>query len=111
MANTISVDGRLVFSGAATLQSAEAIHAQLLGKADQPVLEIDCGGVDEVDLSFVQLVVAARESARKAGRSVTLAQPASGVLREVLERSGFIGAGVDQPNSDQAFWLKETGLS
>jgi ABC-type transporter Mla MlaB component len=110
MAGNVPAEGRLVLTGAVTLQSAETIHAQILGMAGQAVVEIDCSGATEVDLSLVQLVLAARVSARKSGRTVTLSQPATGALLETLQRGGFLGAAADQPNSDQAFWLQATGM-
>jgi ABC-type transporter Mla MlaB component len=110
MAGNVPVEGRLVLTGAVTLQSAEAIHAQILEMAGQAVVEIDCSGATEVDLSLVQLILAARVSARNSGRTVTLAQPATGALLEALQRGGFLGAAMGQPNSDQAFWLQATGM-
>lgn len=109
MTQNTSVEGRLVLSGALTLQFAEAIHAQLLTTNDQPVVEIDCSAATEVDLSFVQLMLSGRAGARKSGRTFRLAHPAAGVLREALIRGGFLNPDSEQPNSDQAFWLEAAG--
>ena len=110
MTGNVPVAGRLVLTGAVTLQSAEAIHAQILEAAGQAVMEIDCSGATEVDLSLIQLILAARVSAQKSGRTVTLTQPAAGALLETLQRGGFLGAAADQPHSDQGFWLQATGM-
>src|SRR6201747_570738 len=110
MAGNVPVGGKLVLTGAVTLQSAEATHAQILEMAGQAIMEIDCSGATEVDLSLIQLLLAARVSARNSGRTVTLTQPATGALLETLQRGGFLGATTDQPNSDQAFWLQATGM-
>jgi ABC-type transporter Mla MlaB component len=110
MTGNVPVEDRLVLTGAVTLQSAEAVHAQILEMAGQPVIEIDCSGATEVDLSLVQLILAARVSARNSGRTVTLTQPATGALLETLQRGGFLGPAMDQPNSDQDFWLQATGM-
>ncbi|MFN7008688.1 MAG: STAS domain-containing protein [Allorhizobium sp.] len=56
----------------------------------------------EVDLSFVQLIESARLSARANGKTLSLAQPASGPLLEVLQRGGFIESASDE---DAQFWL------
>jgi ABC-type transporter Mla MlaB component len=129
MARNIPVEGRLVLSGEITLQSVDAIHSRLLEMAGQPVVEIDCSGVTEADLSLVQLILAARASAQKSGRSVVLAQPATGALRNTLQRGGFIGAAADQsdpgppdpdppdpnrpnpgpPDPDRGFWIQPAG--
>lgn len=55
-----------------------------------------------VDLSFVQLIEAARAYAASHGKTVTLKTPASGAVFDVLRRGGF----TDDISSDIAkFWL------
>ncbi|MDG3439625.1 STAS domain-containing protein [Nitrospirillum amazonense] len=106
--------GKVVFEGARTLRNAEETHAALLSAMKaHAVLEIDCGALDEVDISFVQLLLAARKSARDAQRVLKLAQPVSGPLRDTLHRGGFLmtaelAAGVPAPadqTTDSDFWL------
>ena len=105
MARKKSDVGRVVLEGALTMRAAEATYAKLLEAANQPAVEIDCSGATEVDVSLIQLILAARASARQTGRSLTLAQPADGKLREALQRGGFLAAAADQATADQAFWL------
>jgi hypothetical protein len=109
MARDISSEGRLLLTGDITLQSVDSIHARLLEMAGQPVVEIDCDGVTEVDLSLIQLIQAARVSAQRSGRTVVLARPATGALQQALHRGGFVGGDTDQPKSDQAFWTQSVG--
>ncbi|TWB15269.1 STAS domain-containing protein [Nitrospirillum amazonense] len=106
--------GKIVFEGARTLRNAEETHAALMSAMKaHAVLEIDCGALDEVDLSFVQLLLAARKSARNAQRILKLAQPVSGALRDTLHRGGFLmtaelAAGIPAPTdqtTDSDFWL------
>ncbi|MBB3595510.1 MFS superfamily sulfate permease-like transporter [Rhizobium sp. BK529] len=62
----------------------------------------------EADLSFLQLIEAARRQAKAAGKTFTLSAPVGGSLLKVLERAGFTAA-FDQ--EDQKFWLhKEVTL-
>jgi ABC-type transporter Mla MlaB component len=97
--------GRLLLDGACTLRTVDDTYARLSEmSARHAVLEIDCSGVDEVDLSFIQLLLAARSSARRSGRTVRLAQSASGALRDALERGGFLADGAGQ--ADRTFWLQ-----
>jgi ABC-type transporter Mla MlaB component len=92
----------LALHEARTLRTADDTHARLLEMSGRhAVLEIDCSAVDEADLSFIQLLLAARESARRSGRTVRLAHPVTGALREALQRGGFLEAA-----ADQAFWLR-----
>lgn len=67
----------------------------------KPVV-IDFAGEPEVDLSFIQLVESARLYAAAHGKALTLAQPASGSLLDVLERAGFIETA---SHEDALFWL------
>jgi ABC-type transporter Mla MlaB component len=110
MSQEIPVEGRLVLSGEITLQSIDAIHARLLEMAGQPVVEIDCSGVTEADLSLVQLILAARASAQESRRSIVLTRPAAGALRDALQRGGFLGVVAGKPNPDQAFWTQTVGM-
>ena len=105
MVTDVPNDNRLVLSGEVMLREADAIHARLLDMAVHPVVEIDCSGVTQAGLNLVQLILAARLSAQRAGRSVVLTQPIGDVMRQLLQRGGFIGPDGGQPLPDQAFWL------
>jgi hypothetical protein len=95
--------GHLVLDGLCTVRTADDVHAKLLEMtARYRALDIDCRAAEEIDLSFVQLLLATRLSARLGARSVTLAHPAGGLLRAALERGGFLSG---TETADQAFWL------
>jgi anti-anti-sigma regulatory factor len=96
----------LSLTGALTLQAVEAIQASLMRLSDRDHLAIDCRAATEVDVSVVQLILSARDSARQAGRSVTLTHPAEGALLDTLQRGGFLTTGAQQPDAEQDFWLK-----
>jgi ABC-type transporter Mla MlaB component len=99
--------GRFVLDGALTLRTVEAIREDLLEMMQHhQALEIDCSAATEIDLSFVQLVLAARAAALSLGKTVALAHPASGMLRDVLQRGGLLGAGSDPATEDETFWLQ-----
>ena len=97
--------GRIVLKGPVTLQAVEAIHAQFLALEDRPAITIDCSGATEVDVSLVQLILAARASAQRTGRSVALTKPADGALLNTLERGGFLSAACDNAPDHHDFWL------
>jgi outer membrane murein-binding lipoprotein Lpp len=104
---TNSETGQCLLAGACTVAKADEIHAKLLDMvARYAILEVDRNDADEVDLSFVQLLLAARASARLAGRTVRLARPAAGTLLDVLHRGGFLAG---QTPADCAFWLQPRG--
>ena len=58
----------------------------------------------QIDLSFLQLVESARIYAATSGRQIALGKPASGTLRDLLERSGFLQ---DMSSEDANFWLHQ----
>jgi ABC-type transporter Mla MlaB component len=88
-----------------TVRTIQATHERLVAAmAAHQAIEIDCNAVAELDLSLIQLVLAAKRSADKADKSLTLAAPASGKLRAALDRAGFLAAAVRGPG--EAFWLK-----
>jgi hypothetical protein len=79
------------------------MHTKLLEMTSRyQALEIECSDADEVDLAFVQLLLAAFTSANLSGRIVKLARPASGALLETLQRGGFLSG---HAAADQVFWL------
>lgn len=106
MARNTPTEGQLLLSGEITIQAVDAIHARLLDMAAQPVVEIDCTGLTEADLSLVQLILAARASALKSQRVLALAHPAGGALLDALQRGGFLGAAGEKPSPEQGFWMQ-----
>ncbi len=106
MTTPASAAGRLVFDGALTIRTIEAAHSRLIeAMRNGAPLEIDCSAAEDVDVSFIQLLLAARTSARKLGHSIALAAPVSGALLDALTRGGFLATG-ELPADDDAFWLK-----
>lgn len=91
-----------------TVRAATAIRQEMLefiGKNASTTIALadDC----QVDLSFIQLVEAARIYAGTAGKNIALAAPASGALFDVLKRGGILeGMSAD----DAKFWLHQGGL-
>ncbi len=106
MPQMIRNGGEVVVTGIVTLQTVESIHTQLLALEDRSVVTIDCSAATEVDVSLVQLILAARTTAQQTGRAVVLAQPADGALLETLERGGFLSASPDEPVDLRRFWLE-----
>jgi anti-anti-sigma regulatory factor len=94
---------QIAFEGAATIRQV-ADHATRLREAlaTGPELVIDVAAVTAADLSFIQLIEAARVSCAERGTALRLAQPADGALRETLSRGGFLDPA--QPQRTQ-FWI------
>jgi anti-anti-sigma regulatory factor len=88
----------VVLEGMLTIRTAEDIHTKLIDAlARNTAVVIDCSAAESIDLSFIQLLLAARRSAETAGHTFALAAPASGVLAAALTQGGFL------PSNDP-FW-------
>ena len=64
-------------------------------------LELSVPDGAQADLSFVQLIEAARSSAGDGAKALRLKAPANGALLDVLKRGGFLEEA--SPSAD--FWL------
>jgi hypothetical protein len=62
---------------------------------------IDCSVASEIDLTFIQLLIAARVSTQARGQRISLMPCPDGVLLDVLTRGGFRL----MPESDGGFWF------
>ena len=99
----------LRFDGSLTVSRAASVRSALLGALDAgPSISIDCGGADEIDVSFIQLLVSARRSAAARGKTLSLVSPANGALLQALERGGFLTVAANGSPPDRDFWVGET---
>ncbi|GAA4184892.1 STAS domain-containing protein [Shinella granuli] len=105
MSSTLPGDAPLTLPTTLTIKtivSVQELILDFLNKNPAAVLDIDEAA--QVDLSFVQLVMAARKQAEARAGRVLLARPASGDLYDVLKRGGFL----DGMTPDAAhFWLHQ----
>ena len=99
--------GRMALSGRLTIVEAEAVReglAEVLAGCQS--LSLETAGLEAVDVAGLQLLIAARRSAERAGKSLRLAATAEGALLTAL-----IGAGLrtesnsGRPDAGQdGFW-------
>jgi hypothetical protein len=87
----------------ATLRGIETLREQLLESfAEHSSIEIDASALAEIDLSFLQLVEAARIHAANEDKTVRLTRSANPALKALLDRAGFLTA----PTADDLeFWF------
>jgi ABC-type transporter Mla MlaB component len=96
--------GDLTLVGALTVRNIRQIHDHMRDVLHQHAhMRIDCQAASDIDLSFIQLVLAARRSAEAERKSMSLAHPASGVLLERLTQAGLVGPDANQ--TEQDFWF------
>ena len=105
MSSTLSGDAPLTLPASLTIKNILAIQEMILEALNKNTTTIlDIGEEAQVDLSFVQLVTAARKHAESRAGRVLLARPAAGDLYDVLKRGGFL----DEMTPDTAhFWLHQ----
>ena len=96
----------LDLAGGRTIRNGEQTRSLLLEAlcGDLPV-SLDCSAVTEADLSLVQLLLSARKSAELSGKTLTLAQPVSGVLLQALSKAGFTTS-PDPLTGGDSYWFK-----
>lgn len=83
---------RVVLTGDLTIRTAKALHGELLDALIQhDSIEIDCSAASAADLSFLQLLIAARKSAVQAGKTLLIRDAANGVIDDALRRAGLSG--------------------
>jgi two-component system chemotaxis sensor kinase CheA len=81
---------RLVFSGSLTVSQSETIQATLLDAlAQHSSIEIDCSDSEEIDVSFLQILISASRSAIACNKNLSLSSPPCGSLSEAMSRCGF----------------------
>ncbi|MTJ81853.1 MAG: STAS domain-containing protein [Telmatospirillum sp.] len=90
-------------NGEISLSVAEDLHDRLCAAlTDGRPIEIDCTGATSIDISFIQLLVAARASAARRGVPLALKAPGGEALQDGLRRGGFLPA---QPFANDDFWI------
>lgn len=86
-----------------TTASVSPFAAELAAQLEQnDAIELDLAAVTEADVSFLQLVCAARHQAERDGKSLRLAHPVQDDLAALLERAGFL---TDIVSADRTFWF------
>ena len=115
MTQDTDAGARLVLDGALTMRTTDAIRATLLEAIERPSpggaspagISIDCTEASEVDLTFVQLLIAARVTTRRLGRPVCLASAPDGALLDTLTRGGFQPLREVAADGTPVFWFAQ----
>ena len=103
MNNPAEPTGDVRLSGPLTIRhAAEHREALMAALSQNQTIRVDLPADSDADISIVQLLLSARVSARASGKQVTLKHEASGSLRDVLDRGGFLAA------DEMEFWTTRT---
>ena len=96
---------QITLAGAQTVRTIDAAHHDLVAAlAENAAVTVDCSAVTEVDVSLIQLLLAACASARLSGKVVTLNAPANDALQTALLQGAFLRDDAEGPEA--AFWLR-----
>ena len=90
------------FSGSATIRNVEDNAKRLtqaLSQSDR--VEVDFSQLEEVDFTFVQLMVSALKTAEAEGKTLAASMPARGPLLDVLKICGL------ESSPRRKFWLQD----
>jgi ABC-type transporter Mla MlaB component len=109
--NTTQADtksGQVRLEGSLTYGELAPVHGALTQAIEKnQAVTLDCSAVTSADIGLVQLILSARQTARAAGKSISLSAAAHGALLDVLTRGGFVSAPGCAPAIEQAFWLNQ----
>jgi len=91
-----------------TVRTITAVQQEMLHFIDRNTsATIEFADDCQVDISFLQLVEAARIYAGTAGKPIALAAPAKGPVLDALRRAGFLDG---MTAEDAKFWLHKGGI-
>ena len=89
---------RGILEGAQTVRNIGATRAIILDALMQnKELQIDCNAVESADLSLIQLLFAARITARQTDKQLGIIVPHGGALHAALEQGGFLSPSGTNP--------------
>jgi ABC-type transporter Mla MlaB component len=105
MSSNLSATAPLTLPVSLTIKSILAVYELISSAVEKNVTTVlDIVEGAQVDLSFVQLIVAARDHAQAKGGEVLLARPAAGEFQDALKRGGFLD---DMTQEAAQFWLHQ----
>ncbi len=79
----------ILLAGQATIAEAEAVASAFRSLLGEPKVDLDLGGLSQVDVSFYQLLLALAHSLAKAGRGLRVLPLPKG--HAVLETAALLG--------------------
>lgn len=82
--------GRLVLEGELTLGRIRQLHEELMSSLKRVKhLDVNIAGAVETDLSFLQLLCSAHQTAVKMGKTLSLASDLPEILLQTMESNGY----------------------
>jgi len=120
MTDPHSIVARIRLDGALTVRGVASVHAGLAATLQQhAMVVVDSVAATEIDLSHIQLLLAARRTAQRADQTLRLTGADNAALRTALLRGSFVPAEPDRDpganpggvGPDTAFRQETTGTA
>ena len=103
--NSEDIALHIPLEGKLALRDVTQVHQQLNDAMSAfNAVEIDVRDLADVDISIVQLVVAARKSAERFGQALNLVTKSGSAFEATLVKAGFLGADGVCRSADDRFW-------
>ena len=102
--NTLLFEGEVLLGGA--LQTCERLRSCLSAPEG---LDVDATGIACIDISIVQLLIAAFKSADAAGKRFSVSYAADGPLDTLLQRAGFVLPDGKPLMPEHTLWTRISG--
>jgi anti-anti-sigma regulatory factor len=99
--HTLSFEGEVLLSGAG--ETCERLKDCI---STYQEVDVDATKVSEIDISFVQLLVAAFKSAGAAGKRLSVRYPADGPFDQLLQRTGFVLPDGEPLTPERDLWVR-----
>jgi anti-anti-sigma regulatory factor len=102
----------LCFEGSLRAAQSETVQRTVLDALrTHASVVIDCSKADEIDISFLQILIGATRTASAWRKDIRLASPPTGLLAETLQRCGFPKAAPATTSLAELFSLPTQALS
>jgi hypothetical protein len=100
---TSTAPATLTLPASLSIRGMSAVHETLLtALSKHNALALDIAEDADADLSFIQVVEAARIYAQSQGKNISLAKPANENIINTLRRGGFL---TNMEDASRVFWL------
>ena len=97
----------LKISGDAGLRNVQDVAGLLRQALDShSSITVATEDLTSIDVTILQLLVAARKSAQASGKILTLRAPPDGVLHRLLVQTGFVGTDGKSLTPEGEFWTQ-----
>lgn len=102
---------RVLLEGSLSLRQAQDVQKRLSDAiATVDSIEVDLNGIADIDVSLVQLLLAARKSAARRGKMLAFVNMPHRLAEGFLTRAGLLGPDGSARSPNEEFWLEAMSM-